>query len=125
MCIVELPVFKVWKVTAGMESVTIHYKVKNNAPRVFDIRWIMNGEGLDFKTQKYVGGGLLDNYLTITSPNEADKGTYSCTLTNAVGCTSKDVIFGNVEIYKKNCLLKILMTFQNVINDCCLYFSIL
>lgn len=84
-----------------MESVTIYYKVKNNAPRVSDIKWTKNGEGLDFKTQKYVGGGLLDSYLRIRSPNEADKGTYSCILTNAVGCTSKDVIFGNVRIYKK------------------------
>lgn len=81
-----------------MKSVTIHYKVKNYAPRVYDIKWIKNGEGLDFETQKYVGGGLSDSYLRITSPNEADKGTYSCTLTNAVGFTSKDVTFGNVQI---------------------------
>lgn len=100
-CIVELPVFKVWKVTTEVESVTIHYKVKNNASSVNDIKWTTNGEELDFQNQKYVGGGLLDSYLRITSPNEADKGTYSCTLTNAVGCTSKDVIFGNVRIYKK------------------------
>lgn len=89
----ELPVFKVWKVTTEVESVTIHYKVKNNASSVNDIKWTKNGEELDFQNQKYVGGGLLDSYLRITSPNEADKGTYSCTLTNAVGCTSKDVIF--------------------------------
>lgn len=81
-----------------MESVTIYYEVKNNTPHVYDIKWIKNGEGLNFKTQKYVGGGLLDSYLRIASPNEADKGTYSCTLTNAVGFTSKDVTFGNVQI---------------------------
>lgn len=81
-----------------MESVTIHYEVKNNAPRVYDIKWIKNEEGLDFKTQKYVGGGLADSYLRITSPNEADKGTYSCRLTNAVGVTSKDVTFGNINV---------------------------
>lgn len=88
--------FEVWGVTTEEESITIHYEVKNNAPRVKDIKWIKNGEGLDFETQKYVGGGLLDSFLRITTPNEADKGTYSCTLTNAVGCTSKVVTFGNV-----------------------------
>lgn len=81
-----------------MESVTIHYKVKNNAPRVYDIKWIKNGEGLNFKTQKYVGGGLSDSFLRITTPNKADKGTYSSTLTNAVGCTSKYVTFGNINV---------------------------
>lgn len=89
--------FEDWEVITGVESVTIHYNVKNNAPSVYDIKWIKNGEELDFKTKKYVGGGLLDSVLTITSPNEADKGTYSCTLTNAVGFTSKDVTFGNVQ----------------------------
>lgn len=63
-----------------------------------DIKWIKNGEGLVLKTQKYVGGGLSDSYLRITSPNETDKGTYSCLLTNAVGVTSKDVAFGNIDV---------------------------
>lgn len=88
--------FEVWEVTTELESITIHYKVKNNVPRVYDTKWMKNGEGLNFKTQKYVGGGLSDSFLRITSPNETDKGTYSCTLTNAVGCTSKDVTFGNI-----------------------------
>ncbi|XP_065927180.1 uncharacterized protein [Magallana gigas] len=87
------PVFEVWELTTEMESITIHYKVKNNVPRECDIKWMKNGEGLNFKTQKYVGGRLSDSFLRITSPNETDKGTYSCTLTNAVGCTSKDVTF--------------------------------
>lgn len=90
--------FKDWKVTTGMGSVTIHYKVKQNAPRVYDIKWIKNGEGLVLKTQKYVGGGLLDSFLKITSPNKADIGTYSCTLENAVGFTSKYVTFGNIDV---------------------------
>lgn len=81
-----------------MESVTIHYEVKNNTPSVYDIKWIKNREGLDFETQKYVGGGLSDSFLRITSPNEGDKGTYSCTLENAVGFTSKDVTFGNINV---------------------------
>lgn len=93
-----------------METVTIHYKVKKNIPRVYDIKWIKNGEGLDIKTQKgFFGGALSDSYLMITSPNDADKGTYSCTLTNAVGCTSKYVIFGNVWIYKKDYIFKIII----------------
>lgn len=88
--------FEAWEFTAGMESVTIHYKIKNIAPRVKEIKWKKNGEGVDFKTTKYVGGGLADSSLRIRSTNEADKGTYSCTLTNAVGCTSKNMKFGNV-----------------------------
>lgn len=65
---------------------------------MYDIKWMKNGEGLDFKTQKYVGGGLADSYLRITSPNEADKGKYSCILINAVGVTLKYVIFGNINV---------------------------
>lgn len=65
---------------------------------MYKITWMKNGEGLDFKTPKYVGGGLLDSYLRITSPNEADKGKYSCELTNAVGSSSKDETFGNGQI---------------------------
>lgn len=81
-----------------MESVTIHYEIKNIAPRVKDIKWIKNGEELDFKTQKYVGGGLSDSFLRITSPNGGDRGTYSCRLENAVGFTSRDVTFGNINV---------------------------
>lgn len=53
-----------------------------------------NEETLVFRNKKYVGGGLNDGYITITSPTKADRGTYSCTVTNAVGSVSKNVTLG-------------------------------
>lgn len=53
-----------------------------------------NGELICFKNEKYVGGGLKDGFITITSPTVADRGTYLCTLTNAVGSVSKSVKLG-------------------------------
>lgn len=58
---------------------------------------------MDFRNPRYVGGGLLDICLTITSPTKDDKGKYSCTVKNIVGSTSKDVILGNVQIWTSMC----------------------
>lgn len=53
-----------------------------------------NGENLVLRNDKYVGGGLNDGFITIKSPTEADKGTYLCRVTNAVGSESKNVTLG-------------------------------
>lgn len=59
-----------------------------------------NGENLVLRNEKYVGGGLNDGFITITSPTKADRGTYSCTVTNAVGSVSRSVTLGNLFFYK-------------------------
>lgn len=53
-----------------------------------------NGETLVLRKNKYVGGGLNDGFITIKSPTKADRGTYLCTVTNAVGSASKDITLG-------------------------------
>lgn len=67
-----------------------------------------NEEILDFKNKKYVGGGLKDGFITITSPTIADRGTYLCTVTNDVGSASKRVKLGifykYITLCRKNCV---------------------
>lgn len=89
------------KVTTGDEGINIHYnyEVLKESPEVKHIKWFKNKETLDKKSGKYTGGSLNDNCFTITSPTEEDKGKYSCTITNAVGSVSKEVIFGNFPFF--------------------------
>lgn len=84
------------RVTTGDEGITIHYsyEVLEQSPEVKLINWRKNGEPLDRKSEKYIGGSLNENCFTITSPTDADRGTYSCTITNAVGSVSKAVKLG-------------------------------
>lgn len=67
------------------------------------IKWTKDGKKLGSNTEKYVGGGLDGNYLTITSPTKEDGGIYSCTITNAVGSVSKAVEFGMIYYIKYLC----------------------
>lgn len=60
------------------------------------IEWSKNGQPLQHDTEKYVGGGIDESCLTITSPTNEDKGNYSCKVTNAVGSVSKDITLGNI-----------------------------
>lgn len=85
------------RVTTGDEGITIHYsyKVLKQSPKVKHINWCKNGEPLDRKSEKYIGGSLNENYLTITSPTDEDRGKYLCTISNAVDSVSKAIIFGN------------------------------
>lgn len=87
------PNFNVWNVTTDMDGITIHYAIEDRPPTVYNIEWTRNGKLLDFENTKYVGGSLKDMFLKITSPTEADRAKYCCTVTNAVGSTSKDVTF--------------------------------
>lgn len=66
-----------------------------------------NEETLVLRNKKYVGGGLNDCFITITSPTYADRGTYSCTVINDVGSVSKNVTLGIIL-----CLFKIYL--QNI-----------
>lgn len=60
-----------------------------------DIKWAKDEEILDLENKKYVGGSLADDIFIIKSPTEEDGGTYSCTVTNAVGSVSNIVTIGN------------------------------
>lgn len=93
----ELPLLNDLRVTTGDDGITIHYsyEVIEQSPEVKHIHWCKNGEPLDRKSEKYIGGSLNENCLTITSPTDDDRGKYSCTITNAVGSVSKAVILGN------------------------------
>lgn len=61
-----------------------------------DIKWAKDKEILDLENKKYVGGSLADDFFIIKSPTEKDEGTYSCTVTNAVGSVSNIVTIGNI-----------------------------
>lgn len=63
---------------------------------VHHIEWSKNGQPLQIDAKKYVGGGVRDNHFTIMSPTYEDRGNYTCTVTNAVGFSSKNVILGNI-----------------------------
>lgn len=89
----DQPLFEVWKVTTGIEGITIHYEFKQESPFVYTIRWTKNGKPLYNKDKKYVGGDLKNRFFTITSPTKEDTGNYSCTATNAVGKSSQEVTF--------------------------------
>lgn len=91
---VDQPLFVVWKVTTGIEGITIHYEFKEESPFVYSIKWTKNGKPLCQKDKKYVGGGSKNRFFTIASPTKDDTGNYSCTATNSVGKSSQEVTFG-------------------------------
>lgn len=72
----------------------INYVFKNSFPFVKELRWTKNTLMLDLSNDKYRGGGLADNCITIKNPSEEDKGEYTCTVSNAVGSVSKIVKLG-------------------------------
>lgn len=70
-----------------------------------------NEETLVLRNRKYVGGGLNDGFITIKSPTKADRGTYSCTVTNAVGSVSKNITLGT-------CFLQVvILIIKNWVNN--------
>uniref|UniRef100_A0A8W8J3T1 DZIP3-like HEPN domain-containing protein n=1 Tax=Magallana gigas TaxID=29159 RepID=A0A8W8J3T1_MAGGI len=91
----ERPVFDVWDIVTDIDAITIQYryKVPEHSPQVYQEEWTKNREAIERTNFKYLGGQLYSNYFTIKSPTLDDKGTYSCTVTNAVGSASKDVTF--------------------------------
>lgn len=85
-------------VTKERDAIIIHYnhRVPERLPEAFDIKWSKDGEDIDLKNKKYVGGKLEDNSIMINPMAPEDKGCYSCTVTNDVGSFSRELIFGNV-----------------------------
>lgn len=93
----ELPSLDMLFVTTEQDAIIIHYnhRVVTQLP-VFNIKWSKDGEDIDLKNKKYVGGNLEDKSIMINPMTSEDKGRYSCTLTNAVGSVSRELFFGNV-----------------------------
>lgn len=89
----------------GREDIFIHYKyeVPERSPKVCMLQWTKNGVKLNIKNEKYTGGGLDDDCLTIKSPNTSDRGIYCCTVSNAVGSESQEVKLDvpNATIFKE------------------------
>lgn len=100
LSITELPLLNDLEVTTGDEGIIIlySYNVPGQWPKVQHIEWSKNGQVLVTNTSKYSGGSIYDRSLTIKLPTEEDKGQYSCKITNAVGCASKDVMLGDVYV---------------------------
>lgn len=86
------------KVTTVYDGVIIqcNYELSRQSPEVHCIQWKKNGQPLDTKTTRYIEGNVDDKYLKIASTTYEDRGEYSCTVTNAVGSVSKNIMLGNV-----------------------------
>lgn len=59
------------------------------------LQWTKNGLKITMN-EKYTGGDLDDDCLTIKSPTTNDRGIYCCTVSNAVGSGSQEVKLGNI-----------------------------
>ena len=83
---------------SGLEGITLHYHyvVTINSPNVRNIAWTKNGTVLNMDNSKYLGGGIDDRRLTITSPTADDAGLYTCIVSNPVGAVSESLTLGNV-----------------------------
>jgi hypothetical protein len=95
---VDLPTLQTLTISTGLERITLHchYEVTSDSPNVHQIEWKRNEEPLFVDHSKYLGGGIEDGYLTITSPTVDDAGLYTCIVANAVGAVSKDLMLGKV-----------------------------
>lgn len=93
-----MPILSNFKVTTENDGIIIQYSCEpsRQIPKVHRIEWKKNGQPLDRQTLKYIGGSLHDTYLKIASPIYEDRGTYSCTVTNAMGSVCRDVMLGNI-----------------------------
>lgn len=93
-----MPFLNISGVITRREGIAIHYNcgVPDQSPKVHHIEWSKNGQPLDINNKKYVGGGVHDSFLTITSPTYEDRGNYFCKVTNAVGTVQRNAMLGNV-----------------------------
>lgn len=90
----ELPCFDIWKVTTEIKRIINYCRVLESSPKLNPIKWMKNEETLVLRNRKCVGGGLNNGFITIKSPTKADRGTYFCTVTNAVDSVSKNITLG-------------------------------
>lgn len=94
----DLPCLEELNATTKNGEIYIHYvfNVSENSPTVNDMKWSKDHSFLELTSNKYRGGGLADNCVTILRPGEDDKGLYTCTVSNAVGPVSKSIKLGTI-----------------------------
>lgn len=92
---IELPCLEELNATTKNGEIYIHYMFKNSKSfPINEIKWTKNNSELKVPSDKYLKGGLADNFVTILRPGEDDKGLYTCTILNAGGHVSKSVKLG-------------------------------
>lgn len=93
-----MPFMNELEVETHNEGITIYYsfRVSEKSPKVQNIEWSKNGQPLNIKCDKFLGGRLNDSCLVLRSPSGNDKGKYSCTVTNAVRSVTKDIVLGRL-----------------------------
>lgn len=70
------------------------FKNLGYSPKVEKIKWMKGSFTLDLSNNKYAGRKFTENCITITSPDEKDKGKYTCIVSKAAGSVSKSVKLG-------------------------------
>lgn len=101
--LIELPCLEELNATTKQREIYIHYMFNVSSENsINDIKWTKNKSELQVPSDKYRGGGVADNFITILRPCEDDKGLYTCTVWNAVGSVSKSVKLGTTSYAKFN-----------------------
>lgn len=88
--------------TTGEQCITIvsSYKVFGRSPKVSRIEWSKNGQTLDERIISFAESIISESRYKITSPTNEDKGKYSCTIANAVGSVSKEIMLGKINLLR-------------------------
>lgn len=90
----EVPELTDLEVIPGKQEINICccHAVKELSPSVQHIEWSKNDRILDEKCKPLLAKHGYNCCLEIPSPSLEDRGKYSCTVSNPVGCVSKHVI---------------------------------
>lgn len=84
-------------VTTGKDTITLQVNcIELLFPHFHDTRWEKNDEKIDLTKRKFSGRGTFLEYLTIRSPNEEDRGTYTCKFIGGLRTLSRPVTLGKI-----------------------------
>lgn len=83
-------------VTTGKNTISIHINGLDLLfPNFYGVTWTRNGERIYSTERKYFGISSLSNCITIRSPSQEDRGTYTCTV-HAGTNFSRSVTLGKI-----------------------------